>query len=93
MTIQHLLTVPLGQGYENELGRPIKRFLRAGPSLKEGSTPLCWGKRWGTMANGARYGNRRISERMSFEESNNFFAIIAYMAHIRQYNSNYYLPI
>jgi len=41
----------LGQGYENEVGRPIKRFLRAGPSLKEESPPLCM--------YGARYGKRQ----------------------------------
>ena len=94
-----LLTVSLGQEYENEEieetlsepGPPIKRYLRARPlrwGKRGGSSPLRWGKRWGTLANGARYGKRRISERMSFEESDMFFAILAYMAHIRQqYNS------
>ena len=60
---------------------PIKRYLRARPLRwgKRGSSSLLrWGKRWGTLANGARYG-----ERMSFEESDIFFAILAYMAHIK----------
>ena len=81
------LTVSLGQEYENEeieenlTEAPIKRYLRARPLRwgKRGvSSALNWGKRWGAPANGARYG-----ERMSFEESDIFFAILAYMAHIK----------
>ena len=69
-----LLTVSLGQENENEeieetlTEALIKRHLRARP-LRGGSSPLRWGKRWGTLANGARYGKCRNSERMSFEES------------------------
>ena len=81
------LTVSLGQEYENEeieenlTEAPIKRYLRARPLRwgKRGvSSTLNWGKRWGSPYNGARYG-----ERMSFEESDIFFAILAYMAHIK----------
>ena len=87
-----LLTVSLGQEYENEeveetLSEPgpsIKRYLRARPlrwGKRGGSSPLRWGKRWGSLANGIRYGKSRISERMSFEESDIFFAFLAFMAH------------
>ena len=94
-----LLTVSLGKEYENEeveetLSEPgpsIKRYLRARPlrwGKRGGSSPLRWGKRWGTLANGLRYGKSRISERMSFEESDIFFTIFAYMAHIRQQHNS-----
>ena len=86
------LTVSLGQEYENEevaetLSEPgpsIKRYLQARPlrwGKRGGSSPLRWGKRWGSLANGIRYGKSRISERMSFEESDIFFAFLAFMAH------------
>ena len=86
------LTVSLGQEYENEeieetlTEAPIKRYLRARPLRwgKRGvSSALNWGKRWGAPANGARYG-----ERMSFEESDIFFALLANMAPIRQQHNS-----